>query len=210
MIDIAIRSVLVVVLVPCFAFAQDASRERPLNPSVRENQQQTNVPAGVQQAEDDVERTVERFRVGVEGGIGLDPELIEFGAHAAFAPIFSPDVEFRPGIEFGLGELTTLFGINLDVLYFLPGATRGTRWMPYIGAGPSFGLSHRGFDTEDVDNVDAGSDVGERNRFDFSDTDFNGGMNFIAGARNQSGVFFEMKATAYGVSNIRFLAGFNF
>jgi hypothetical protein len=196
--------------VPCFAFAQDASRERPLNPSVRENQQQTNVPAGVQQAEDAVERTVERFRVGVEGGIGLDPELIEFGAHAAFAPIFSPDVEFRPGIEFGLGELTTLFGINLDVLYFLPGATRGTRWMPYIGAGPSFGLSHRGFDTEDVDNVDAGSDVGERNRFDFSDTDFNGGMNFIAGARNQGGVFFEMKATAYGVSNIRFLAGFNF
>jgi hypothetical protein len=210
-INIAIRSVLVVVLFPCLAFAQQARGERPVDTSsVRENQQQTNVPAGVQQAEDDIERTVERFRIGVEGGIGLDPELIEFGAHAAFAPIFTPDIEFRPGIEFGLGELTTLFGINLDVLYFLPGATRGTRWMPYIGAGPSFGLSHRGFDTEDSDNVDADDDLEDRNRFDFSDTDFNGGMNFIAGARNQSGVFFEMKATAYGVSNIRFLVGFNF
>jgi hypothetical protein len=58
--------------------------------------------------------------------------------------------------------------------------------------------------------VDADDDLEDRNRFDFSDTDFHGGMNFIAGARNQSGVFFEMKATAYGVSNIRFLAGFNF
>jgi len=28
--------------------------------------------------------------------------------------------------------------------------------------------------------------------------------------RKQSGVFFEMKATAWGVSNIRLLAGFGF
>ena len=124
-----------------------------------------------------------------------------FGAHAAFAPVFNRNVEFRPGIEFGVGEVTTLFGINLDVLYTLPGATRRTRWMPYFGAGPNFSLSHRGFET----------DRDERgNRFDFGDTDFDGGFNFIVGARNQSGVFFEMKATAYGVSNVRLLAGFNF
>ncbi len=163
--------------------------------------QQSNVPPPARQAEDAVERAVERFRIGVAGGVGLDPELIQFGAHAAFAPIFSPNVEFRPGIEFGLGELTTLFGINLDVLYTLPGATRGTRWMPYVGAGPNFALSHRGFESE-ID--DSG------NRFDFGDTDFNGGFNFIAGARSQSGLFFELKATAYGVSNVRLLAGFNF
>jgi hypothetical protein len=178
------------------------------------NQQQPNTPAEARQAEDAVERVVERFRVGVEGGVGLDPELIMFGAHAAFAPIFSRNVEFRPGIEFGVGEITTLFGINLDVLYLLPGSTRTTRWMPYVGAGPNFGLSHRGFETEDGDNVEVdGVDVGDgdtRNRFDFSDTDFNGGLNFIAGARSQGGVFFELKATAYGVSNIRLLAGFNF
>jgi hypothetical protein len=28
--------------------------------------------------------------------------------------------------------------------------------------------------------------------------------------RRQSGMFFEMKATAWGVSNVRLLAGFNF
>jgi len=165
--------------------------------------QQQNVPGEVRQAEAEVERAVRRFRVGVEGGVGLDPELLMFGAHAAFGPLFVPGIDFRPGIEIGLGELTTLFGINLDVLYSLPGATRQTRWIPYIGAGPNFALSHRGFETGDDPDDD-------RNRFDFSDTDFNGGFNFIAGARTQGGMFIEMKATAYGVSNIRFLVGYNF
>jgi hypothetical protein len=162
--------------------------------------QQTNVPPAARQAEDAVERAVKRFRIGVEGGVGLDPELIMFGAHGAFAPIFSRNIEFRPGIEFGVGEVTTLFGINLDVIYTLPGAARGTRWSPYVGAGPNFSVSHQGVELEDDD----------RNRFDFSDTDFDAGFNFIAGARSPSGVFFELKATAYGVTNIRLLAGFNF
>ena len=165
--------------------------------------QQGNVPPQVRQAEDAVERAVRRFRIGVEAGVGVDPELIMLGAHGAFAPIFTRNVEFRPGIEFGVGEVTTLFGINLDVLYFLPDATRGAGWSPYVGAGPNFALSHRGFE------VDNGEDD-DRNRFDFSDTDFEGGFNFIAGARNQNGMFLEMKATAYGVSNVRLLVGFNF
>jgi len=35
-------------------------------------------------------------------------------------------------------------------------------------------------------------------------------VNFIAGARNRNGVYLEMKATAYGVTNVRLLVGFNF
>jgi hypothetical protein len=35
-------------------------------------------------------------------------------------------------------------------------------------------------------------------------------MNFIAGARNRNGMYLGMKATAYGVSNVRLLLGFNF
>ena len=173
-----------------------------LLPCAASAQQQPNVPAEARQVEDAVERAVTRFRLGVEGGVGLDPELIMFGAHGAFGPIFNRNVEFRPGIEFGIGEVTTLFGINLDVIYTLPGAARGT-WTPYVGAGPNFALSHRGFETDD-DDEDNG------NRFDFSDTDFVGGFNFFAGARRQNGMFLEMKSTAYGVSNIRFLVGFNF
>jgi hypothetical protein len=163
---------------------------------------QSNVPAPARQVEDEVEDVVRRFGIGVEGGVGMDPELIMFGAHGTFGPIFNRGVRFRPGIEFGLGEVTTTFGINLDVLYVLPGVARGTRWAPYVGAGPNFALSHRSFETDEPDD--------NGNRFDFGDTDFNGGFNFIAGARHRNGMFLEMKATAYGVSNVRLLVGYNF
>jgi hypothetical protein len=164
--------------------------------------QQSNVPSEVRQAEDAAERAVRRFRIGAEAGVGLDPELIMFGAHGAFGPLFSRNIEFRPGVEFGIGELTTTFGVNLDVLYTLPGGPRGAGWSPYVGAGPNLALSHRGIDADELDD--------DRNRFDFSDTDFEGGVNFIAGARRRNGMFLEMKATAYGVSNVRLLVGFNF
>ena len=109
---------------------------------------------------------------------------------------------FRPGVDFGFGELTPLFGINLDVLYTLPGGT--ARWQPYVGAGPNFSLCHQSFSTEgEVEDDDP-------NRFDFSDTDFEGGVNFITGARNRNGVYLEMKATAYVVTNVRLLVGFDF
>lgn len=105
---------------------------------------QQNVPPSVRQAEAEAESAVERFAVGVQGGIGLDPELIDFGAHASFGPIFRPMLRFRPGIEFGLGELTTVLALNFDVLYTFRGSVGETRWMPYVGAGPNFSLSHRG------------------------------------------------------------------
>lgn len=189
-------------LVPLAASAQQGSNHAAPSEPLAINLasfQQTNVPAEVRQAEDAVERAVRRFRVGVEAGVGLDPELIMFGGHGAFGPIFNRNVEFRPGIEFGIGEVTTLFGINLDVLYVLPGTSRGNRWAPYVGAGPNFALSHRGFESGDTGN-----------RFDFSDTDFVSGFNFFAGARTVNGMFLEMKSTAYGLSVIRFLVGFNF
>ena len=163
----------------------------------------SNVPAAAEQMESDIEAGVRRFGIGVEGGIGLDPELVLFGVHGTFAPVFSPRVAFRPGIEFGVGEVTTTFGINLDVLYYLPGLPRAAAWSPYVGAGPNFGLSHRGFEAE------TGSGL-NRNRFDFGDTDFEGGLNFITGVRRRNGMFFEMKATAYGVSNVGLLVGFKF
>ena len=51
-------------------------------------------------------------------------------------------------------------------------------------------MVHQGFSTEDSENVDAevgGEDVDETGgRFDFSNTDFNGGLNFIVGMRKQS------------------------
>lgn len=194
-------------IVLVFATAASAGQQHdgtPLVSAVRSQSgnQQSNVPAEARQAEDAAERTARRFRIGLEGGVGLDPELIMFGAHGAFGPLFTRNIEFRPGVEFGIGEVTTTFGVNLDLLYTLPGGPRGAGWTPYIGAGPNFALSHRGIDADELDD--------DRNRFDFSDTDFEGGVNFIAGARRHNGMFLEMKATAYGVSNVRLLVGFNF
>jgi hypothetical protein len=195
-----------------FGSAAEAQQPAPAAPPATNalaSQRNQAQPAG-----NEIERTARRFRIGLQGGVGLDPEIIDFGVHATLGPIFRPSLTFRPGLEIGTGEVTTLLNINLDVLYAFPGFTDETRWIPYVGAGPAFGLSHRGFETEEGDHVDVdGPGVNgneDRNRFDFSDTDFNGGMNFIVGMRRQSGVFFEMKATAWGVSNIRLLAGFNF
>lgn len=176
-------------------------------------QPEPNTPQAVQRAEAKVERAARRFNLGVQGGAGLDPEILDVGVHVMFGPVFTDELTFRPVFEIGAGELTTILGINLDVLYTFPGVNRDTRWMPYVGAGPQFGLSHQGFGTNDLDNVDADGVIianADRGRFDFSDTDFNGGMNFIVGMKTQGGAFFEMKATAWGVSTIRLLGGFNF
>jgi hypothetical protein len=65
-------------------------------------------------------------------------------------------------------------------------------------------LSHRGFGADQQDEVET------HNRFDFGDTDFEGGFNFIAGARSRGGTFFELKTTACGVTTVRLMGGFNF
>jgi hypothetical protein len=192
-------------LAPQLASAQSLVVDAPQ--AVEAGQQ----PIG-QQTADRAERTARRLGAGLQGGAGLDPEIIDVGAFITVGPIFRPQLSFRPGVEIGVGELTTLFAINLEVLYALDDDDGGT-WIPYLGAGPSFGLSHRGFSTEDADNVTiTNGDISTdgRGRFDFGDTDFNGGMNINAGVRKSRGLFLEMKATAWGVSNIRLLAGFNF
>jgi hypothetical protein len=192
--------------------AADQDQQNPQNQQAQAKPE-PNTPQAVQRAEAEVKRAARRFNLGVQGGAGLDPEILDVGVHVMFGPVFTDELTFRPVFEIGAGELTTILGINLDVIYTFPGSNRDTRWMPYIGAGPQFGLSHQGFDTNDLDNVDANGVIianQERSRFDFSDTDFNGGMNFIVGMKTQGGAFFEMKATAWGVSTIRLLGGFNF
>ena len=207
--------VAVVTLSAAVLLSGPAAAQQVSSPSAFGAARQGSVPPAVQNAENNAEDLAHRFGFGVRAGIGLDPEIIDFGAHATFGPIFNRGVSFRPGIEFGVGEVTTMFGVNLDLLYTLSEGT-GDRWTPYLGIGPNFGLSHRGFQAEgsDADNVDTDTDTDtdteEPSRFDFSDTDFNGGLNFIVGMHSRRGTFFEMNATAYGVSNIRLLVGFTF
>jgi hypothetical protein len=198
--------------IPLFALAallcgSAAYAQQPVTPDDQQPAAASTSSAAQQGAA--IERTARRFRLGVEGGAGLDPEIIDVGIHMNVERFIRNSMTFRPGLEIGAGEITTLLNINLDVLYTFADFTEETRWVPYVGAGPTFGLSHRGVSADDVDDPDI-DELADRNRFDFSDTDFNGGINFIVGMRKPSGVFFEMKATAWGVSNIRLLAGFDF
>ena len=172
-------------------------------PSAETVQAEPAVPQRVQQLTTQIERQARRYRAGVQGGIALDPELITLDGFATFGPFFSRNLNVRPNVEFAFGELTTLIGIHFDALYTLPGVTRSIRWAPYVGAGPSFTFSHRGFEETDV----IGDDV---SRFNFDDYAWHNGVNFIVGARNPNGVFFEMKSTAWGAANVRMLGGFEF
>jgi len=157
------------------------------------------VPPNVRRLERQIERQVRRFRVGVRGGTALDPELISIGAHATLGPFFDPNVSFRPNVELAFGEVTTLLALNLEGIYRLSPATRQTRWTTYVGAGPNFSFSHRGFEGEE--NGD---------RFDFGEFDWDTGFNFLIGVENRNGVFVELKATAYASPHIRLLIGRTF
>jgi hypothetical protein len=77
---------------------------------------QQNVPPAAQRTEAEVENAGRRFGGGVQGGVGLDPEIINVGAHATFGPVFRPTLQLRPGIEFGLGEVTTTGAVSTSAI----------------------------------------------------------------------------------------------
>ena len=173
-----------------------------------------NIPASVRQLSAQLEKQAKKYRGGAAFGAALDPELISLDAFATLTPGRSAKFAFRPGVEFAFGEVTTLFGLHLDVLFGFPGVRPTTRWAPYFGVGPSFSFSHRGVDEEEFITGDLPPGTTptpeEDDRFDFSQFDWDNGVNFIVGARTPRGTFLELKATAYGVASIRMLGGFEF
>ena len=148
--------------------------------------------------EAEVTRNVRLYHVGVRGGVAIDPELITVGAHASLGPFFTRHITFRPGLELGFGEVTTLLGLNLDGVYHITGETRG-RWSPYAGAGVNVSVRHIGFEGEQ-----------DGNRFDFGDWDWASGVNFLVGIESRGGAFFELNATAHSNPHVRLLVGYNF
>jgi hypothetical protein len=87
------RSLACTLLVPAaLTFPSTASaRQEPVTLSAqRTNAQESNLPAAAQGAEGAVERAGDRFRIGIVGGVAIDPEMIVFGAHGAFGPISLP------------------------------------------------------------------------------------------------------------------------
>lgn len=158
------------------------------------------VPTSVRKLEDQIERQSRKYGMGVRGGAGLDPEILTIGVHGRFGPFFDKGFSFRPNGEFGFGEVTKLFALNLEGVYTLPITTARSRWSSYIGAGPSFIFSHQNFERA----------ASGENGIDFGDFNYNTGLNVLAGVEFRSGVFFEVKSTVYASPHLRLLVGYTF
>jgi len=144
-----------------------------------------------------------KARLGIRGGIGLDPELVMVGAQAQLGPVFK-QIWFRPTAEFGFGEVSKIFSFNADLAYYLPFAGVGkdsrNRYNAYVGGGPAFTITRRdfeGFPDQPVETVEP-------------DWESEVGLNFIFGVTQSSGWFAELRASAYNSPAVRLYVGYIF
>jgi len=158
------------------------------------------VPASVRKLESSIEHQSKKFALGFRTGVGLDPELLLLGVQARFGPLFGRDLSFRPNLDFGFGEVTKLFVLDLNAVYRLPLNTRQSRVSMFIGGGPCLSFIHRNF-------VEAAA--GD-NGIDFGEFDFQSGLNILAGAEFRSGFFVEAKTTVWAGPHLRLSIGYSF
>ena len=71
----------------------------------------------------------------------------------------------------------------------------------FLGGGPGFDFSKLGFTSEGEEDEDD---------FDFSDLEIDGGLNLVIGLQSRSGLFLELRGTAYSKPSMRFVVGYNF
>ena len=121
---------------------------------------------------------------GVQAGISLDPDQFFFGGHVETTPLIDR-LRFRPAVDIGVGDGGVAVAGNFDFTYTFPG---GRRWNLYVGAGPSINYY----------NADNGG----------SDTE--GGFNFLIGAKQTRGMFFEMRVGVEGSPDLKFGVGYTF
>jgi hypothetical protein len=154
------------------------------------------VPASVRGAQSAIERNARKFHFGVQGGMALDPELVDIGIHAKFGPFFSKNLQFRPSVDFAYGEITKLFALNADVIYNLSGTSAARRSF-YFGAGPQFNFVEQS---------------ASRSGVSFSEFHYSNALNILLGIRLRNGVFTEMKTSVYAkpAPIFRLLVGYTF
>ncbi len=120
---------------------------------------------------------------GIQGGISLDPDQFYFGGHVETAPLVDR-VRFRPSVDIGIGDDLTVVAGNFDFTYTFPGSSP---WNLYVGGGPSINF----YDSDGGSNTE-------------------GGFNFIIGAKNRDGLFFEMKVGLADSPDLKFGVGYTF
>jgi hypothetical protein len=155
------------------------------------------ISPALQRLERDLARQTRKYHLGVRGGVGLDPELVMIGAQGEFGPFASGRLSARPSIELGFGEVTDLVAVNLEGIFRLPSSDRN--WTFYAGAGLGLNFTKLGFSVED-----------EEESIDFDEFKFDAGFNVVAGALLRSGVFIEVRASAYSRPTMRLMLGYSF
>jgi hypothetical protein len=157
------------------------------------------IPESIRNLERGINKQARRFHAGVQGGVGLDPEVILIGLNARMGSGYR-DIAFRPNVDFAFGEVTKMFQINLDATYRLPLSPRNSPWSAYVGAGPNFS-----FVSQNYEKASTGD-----NGVDFSDFEFKSGLNILVGVEYRSGLFYEMKAGVWTTPVVRFMIGYHF
>jgi hypothetical protein len=105
--------------------------------------------------------------LGVRGGVTINPDQIHFGGHYE-SPALIEHLHFKPNIEIGVGDDTTLVAANFEFVYKF-GAYGD--WGFYAGGGPSVNFYS----------------------FDEADGETEGGVSALIGAETRRGLFFEVK-----------------
>jgi hypothetical protein len=126
------------------------------------------------------------LQYGVRAGVSVDPDQFYFGGHVQTEPLIDR-LHFRPNVEIGVGDHTTLIGFNVEFAYFF--RTRSP-WQMYAGGGPALNVIHVDLDSDD-------------------DTRSEAGLNVLVGVQHSKGLFFEFKVGAFDSPEFKFGVGYS-
>lgn len=124
---------------------------------------------------------------GVRGGVSIDPDQFYFGGHFETGALVDR-LHFRPNLEVGIGDDVVTTALNFEFVYKFPSRSA---WRLYAGGGPAVNFY----------SYDDGHGDG-------SETE--GGFNFLIGAEQRSGLFFELKIGAIDSPDLKFGVGWTF
>src|SRR5688572_4988216 len=81
--------------------------------------------------------------VGLRAGVSVEPEQFYFGVHVQTPPVVDR-LHFRPNLEIGLGNETTIAAFNVEFAYMFRSEDA---WNMYAGAGPALNVLREDNDT---------------------------------------------------------------
>lgn len=128
-------------------------------------------------------------KVGFRAGVSGDPTQFYLGGHIETPPL-ADQLSFRPNVEVGIGNQTTVVAFNIELVYRIP--LRNNPWSVYVGGGPAA-------------NWYSYSSDNPRH----SGSKFGGGLNVLVGLEHQGGLFTELKVGAIDSPSIKFAVGYS-